>query len=383
MQLIAFLNSYTKGISGGDIRFIELAKRFNSLDITVVTSKLGQSLCQKKGLNARYIITTKESEINSIILLFIKRILKALSLNLHTEFNTSERVVLYSTSDFLPDVLPAYKFKRKHNETKWVQLIHHLYIHPSKRIGNSLFSNLFGFLSQRISFFFIKHYSDLIIIVNNIVKEELIKSGFEKEKIIVIPNGVNAAYLENIDADSNITYDAVFMARLNRSKGIFDLIKIWMLIVKEKPKARLAIIGGGNKKLEKELIANIYRYNLEKNIDVLGYLEDCVAYSLIKGSKVFIFPSHEEGFGISILEAMCCGVPVVAWDLPVYSEIFPKGMIQVPEGDINVFSDVLLNLLNDKHLLNKMSKEATEVALIYNWEKIAEQEEEIIKEVVK
>lgn len=61
MQLIAFLNSYTKGISGGDIRFIELAKRFNSLDITVVTSKLGQSLCQKKGLNARYIITTKES----------------------------------------------------------------------------------------------------------------------------------------------------------------------------------------------------------------------------------------------------------------------------------------------------------------------------------
>ncbi|TKY92481.1 MAG: glycosyltransferase family 1 protein [Candidatus Methanomarinus sp.] len=80
---------------------------------------------------------------------------------------------------------------------------------------------------------------------------------------------------------------------------------------------------------------------------------------------------------------MCCGVPVVAWDLPVYNEIFPKGMIQVPEGDINVFSDVLLNLLDNKHLLNKMSKEATEIALMYNWEKIAEQEEEIIKEVVK
>lgn len=67
-------------------------------------------------------------------------------------------------------------------------------------------------------------------------------------------------------------------------------------------------------------------------------------------SKVFIHPSHEEGFGVAPLEAQACGLPVVAWNLPVYQEVFPKGMIKVEMGDIKRFADKVLDLLNNKKL---------------------------------
>jgi glycosyltransferase involved in cell wall biosynthesis len=316
-----------------------------------------------------------------VILVYIKRILMALSLDLDICFNKSENIVIYSSSDFLPDVLPSYWFKRKYGKAKWVQLIHHLYKNPFKRIGNGLFTNLFGYSFQKLSFFFIKNYADTVIVVNSLVKEELIRLGFNDAKIKIIPNGVNISYLNNIKK-SEIVYDAIFMARFNKSKGIFDLIDIWKLVVSKKPNAKLAIIGGGDDKLRKELLAKINGQNLNKNIDILGYLGNHEAYSLIKASKVFVFPSHEEGFGISILEAMCCGVPVIAWDLPVYSKIFYKGLIQVKENRFDEFSNVVISLLSDESRYNKIKKDALDLSARYSWDKAANMEMYLLKNLI-
>jgi len=366
-------------MSGGDIRFIEIAKRLmrKNVEVWVVTSKLGKEMCEKYGLKAKYVITTTEDEIKSVTCTYLKRIIRALFL----KFELRKGDILYSTSDFLPDVLPAFILKLRNKDVGWIQVIHHLYGNPLRRRGKNFLVNLIGFLSQRVSFAMIKREADLIIAVNPLVKWQLVRLGFNASKIRVNYNGVDLMKMESIKP-SDKKYDCVFLGRLNVSKGIFDLIKIWKVIVKKNPSITLAIIGGGDKSLEYALRNRVEEEKLENNINVLGFLDDEQAFGILKSCKVFVFPSYEEGFGIAALEAMACELSVVAWDLPVYREVFPKGMIRVPLGDAKKFADEILRLLNDPELYEKMRDDAIETASKYDWNKIAEKELELIERFI-
>src|SRR5690606_5524237 len=106
--------------------------------------------------------------------------------------------------------------------------------------------------------------------------------------------------------------------RLHSSKGIFDLIYIWEQVVKKMPEATLGIIGTGDNKTILRLQKLIKNKKLTNNIVLCGFLPNETAYSIIKGSTVFLFPSHEEGFGMVVGEVLALGVPTVTYDLPVF-----------------------------------------------------------------
>lgn len=366
-RLIAFMNSYSQGVSGGDVCFIELAKRMGKYDTIVITSLLGKKLCESNGLKADYIITTNEQQFKNVIYTYFKRIIKVFFSNI----NVIRNDILYSTSDFLPDVLPAFYQKMKNKNAIWVQKIYHLV--PSDR--------LISHYAQKISFLLINHAADLIIVDNNLLKEELINNGFDMDKVKVNYPGIDTAYFKNIKPIKNKIYDASFIGRFHTSKGIFDLVDIWYHVCEKKPDAKLAIIGGGNNRLKKELHEKINCAHLEHNIEVMGYLENDEAYGLMKASKVFVFPSHEEGFGISILEAMCCGKPVVAWNLPMYSEIFHKGLIQVKENNSTKFAEEVCELLFNEQRYNYLKNDALELSTNYNWDNTAKVEMSLLKDL--
>lgn len=363
------MNSYSQAISGGDACFIELARRMNKFEKIVVTSLLGKNLCEAKGLTANWLVTTKEQNFKNVIRTYFVRIIKAIFLKLEI----GDRDILYSTSDFLPDVLPAFYQKIKNRKVCWVQKVFHLI--PSGRI--------IPYFAQKLSFFFIKHYSDLVIVDNHLLKQVLIRLGFKEDRVGVNTPGIDIDYFSSIKPLGGQRYDAVFLGRLHPSKGIFDIVEIWKLICEVKADAKLAIIGGGDGQTERELKKKIKDVNLEHYIDLLGYLEDNETFPIVKASRVFVFPSHEEGFGIAILEAMVCGLPVVAWDLPVYREIFPKGMIRIPIGDCGEFARAILNLLEGGQLREDTLKEAKEISQRYDWNKIIERELELIENLIR
>lgn len=362
-RLFAYMNSYSHGKSGGDMVFIEIAKRIVGFEIIVITSQLGRELCLKNQLNAQYIITTKEKTFGNIVFTYIKRTLKAILLRTKVLKND----ILLGTSDFFPDVLPIFSTKLFIPRSIWIQHIFHVI--PKNRIITHY--------AQRLSFIFVKRFADLIIVDNNLLKSELIQMGFDRVKIQVNYPGININVLNIIKPNSNTTYEGVFMAQLRESKGIFDLIKIWGIITKTIPNANLAIIGKGEQKNIEKINQMIQTYQLQKNIFLLGFLKDQEAFSLIKSSKLFIFPSHEEGFGIAPLEAQALGVPIVAYDLPVFSEIFPNGMIKIPIKDYKKFAASVIDLLRNKNKHKKLKIEAGQNAKRFNWDKTAEKEREI------
>jgi len=364
-KLIAFMNAYTQGISGGDVCFIEIAKRLDGYNKIVVTSLLGKKLCKSKGLTANYLITTKEQQFKKVISTYIKRILKALSLKI----DISAGDILYSTSDFLPDVIPAFVRKISKREVKWIQKVFHL-ISPDRIVP---------YYAQKISFLFIKYFADLIIVDNDILRRDLIAQGFSKERVVVNHLGINLKYFQSLTVSSKTGYDAVFLGRLHPSKGIFDLIKIWKIVIKNKPELKLGIIGSGDVKITKKFKEEILKEGLQDSMDLLGYLEDNEAFSVLKKSKIFVFPTREEGFGLAVAEAMACGLPVVAWDLPVFKEVFPKGMLRIPMGEFEKFAKSILELVKNENLYKKLTTEAKEIIQHFDWNVVAERELNLIE----
>lgn len=368
-KIIAFMNSYTQGKSGGDTVFIELAKKINNYNLLIITSLLGKELCQNNSVKAKYFITSSELKIINIINIYIKRTLKAFFLRIEIK----EKDLFLSTSDFLPDVLPVFFLKIFHKKNRWIQKIFHL-IPKTRKIP---------YFAQKISFFFIKKFADLIIVDNNLLKEELIKQNFNKNKLFVIYPGINIKYLKSIkNINNNDNYDCVFMAQLRISKGIFDLLDIWKQILNS-GNFKLAIIGAGDVNIVNQIKQKIIKSNISKYVDLLGYIEDEKALSLIKSSKVFIFPSHEEGFGIAALQAQALGLPVVAWNLPVFNEIFSEGMIKIKCNDTKSFSKEVVKLLKDKAYYNIIAKAALSNALKYDLDIMLEKEIELFKNVNK
>jgi glycosyltransferase involved in cell wall biosynthesis len=367
-KVVAFLNAFSKGMSGGDVCLIELVKRMDKFYKLVVTSLLGKKASLERGLSADFFITSREQDFKNVVFPYLYRTFKVI----FSRIRVRRGDILYASSDFFPDVLPAFFLKLLNRNVYWVQKIFHLITTD----------RLLSRLAQRISFFFISRFSDLIICDNNSLKKELVLLNFPESKIKLNSLGIDLALIKNSKVKPVAGFDAVFCGRLHPSKGIFDLVEIWQKMQKFEPNFKLGIIGTGASSIMKQLSDKIKQVNLDNHISLLGYYSGQELFSLLKSSKIFVFPSHEEGFGIAVAEAMACGLPVVAWDLTAYSEVFTGGMIKIEKWDKEKFAKTILELLNDRNKRGRISNEAKELVQKYDWDKVFEREEKLIESIL-
>lgn len=366
-RLIAFMNAYSSGRNGGDVVFAETVKRLKKMDTVVITSRLGKRFCLANGLKGSFYLTSTESEFDNVWVIYLKRVIRALLLKIDVQPSD----LILGSSDYFPDVFPILKLKLTFPQTPWIQYVHHLILDWRKRPGN-LAVNIVNYFFQRLSLYAIRRFSDKIVVVNSLVKKALVDRGFEAKKIAVIPNGLTLSYFFNIKPHEKNRFQAVFLGRIQPSKGILELIHIWKIVTREKPEAKLAIIGKGETHFLKQVGGEIARQGLSERTTLFGYLNDTEAYATIRASRVFVFPSLEEGFGMAPLEAQALGLPVVAWDLPIYTEVFPGGLIAVPRRKIKEFARKILVLLDDDDLYSKISADALKNAKRYNWDVTAQ-----------
>lgn len=356
-KIIAFLNAYSQGKSGADVIFVEIYKRLKNINLTVITSELGKQFCLKNGLKASFIITTTEESFNNIIYTYIRRITIALK----KIKKITDADIIYSTSDALPDVLPAFLLSKKLNKPLIGNIFH---IIPAKRF--------ISFITQKISFKLYKLRNTTCFVDNDILKEDLVEQGFDKNKLILRYPGINIDFIQKVKPVSD--YDAISMIRIHESKGVFDLIEIWQDVLNKIPKATLGIIGTGDETCIDVMKQKIYENNLSNSIKLLGFLDDTEAFQLIKGSKVFLFPSHEEGFGMAVGEALACSTNVIAYDLPVFKNTFKKHISTVPSFNKRIFSQKVIKLLKSKKKLQIGKKDLEK----FTWEKVVVLENNIL-----
>ena len=165
------------------------------------------------------------------------------------------------------------------------------------------------------------------------------------------------------------------MKRLNYGKGVFDLLRIWDQVVKQKPDAKLAIIGDGADDVLQKMQEYITEKKLEKNIDILGVIYGFEEkFRIVNSAKVFLLPTHEENWAIVIGEAMACEVPVIATRLKEIVPIWKDNVAWCDVGDINGFAKQVLTLTGSESKTKNQSDKAKVFVQQYEWKLIAEKE---------
>lgn len=377
-------------VTGGDVRFLEIARRFvKKAEVQIICP---QSVAQEISaripeaeifpLSLSFIERAKlcDKHFFWIVPLYFERTIKTLL----QVWKSRDRIdIIYTTGDFFCDVIPAFFLKLINRKKIWLGNFFHFNKPPWKRQSSKWIDSFFSFIFQQFSLQLMKTKADTTILLNNQTKEGLQRRGFNSKKLKVVGAGVNLKFINSIKPIAKTpSFDACFLGRINYTKGILDLPLVWQAIIKSLPSAKLAIIGPGTKETIERLKDEIGNRGLEKNILYLGYLPQESVYQIFKKSKFFVFPSYEEGFGIAPLEAQASGLPVIAWSLSVFEEVFPKGMIKVEIGKIEKFTNEALKLLLNQNLCDRLSNEAISNAKRYDWDEVAKKEERIMKKLL-
>ena len=226
---------------------------------------------------------------------------------------------------------------------------------------------------------------DIIFTGSSYDKKFLVDRGIDKERIYVTGYAIDYNYIQSVSSDSKF-FDACFLGSIMPRKGISDLVKLWRIVVKGKPNAKLVVIGTalpGSQSYMKKIRELIKEYNLSDNIVMTGFVKEERKYRLLKQSKIFIFPSYWESSPIVIWEAMACGLPVIAYDLPCYREWYGNDAFYVEKGNINGLASATLTLLEDNSLQKKMGERGRRRAKPRNWDSIATDQLKLIKNVLK
>lgn len=388
--LIVFLGIFTRqfkdgrlnyGISGGTRHWVEVFKRGGSMvhNIHVLTTKTGACVLRANNLDADF-HTLDDFYENWLSKSFIGLSLSYISLALKACVLMSQNNfdAICSASHFIYNVFPAVVISKRNPHSKILVYLHHLTPSPIRRgLYNPLLPNVLGWLSQLPSLPLIKKCAHLTFSYPQ-VRKQLIELGFSEEKTKIMYNGIDFGRLRKVKK-SKEAYSAAFLGAMSCYKGIFDLVSIWKDVCKEMPYVKMVVMGEGKSSVRNDWMKKVRNTELSSNISYLGYAHGDVKYAILKSSKVFLYPSYEEGWAIAICEAMACGLPVVTYDLPAYKAIYQQGIRTVPIGDRKALAKEIIKLLKDSELRKKLRNEAIEQASKYRWNSVASTELSILE----
>lgn len=189
--------------------------------------------------------------------------------------------------------------------------------------------------------------------------------GVRGERITVVPNGISAAAIAAVPP-ATAAADVVFAGRLVRDKRVDALIRACAMASRKMP-LRLLVVGDGPERAALESLAS--GFGLDARFT--GAVDDAGLVSALKSARVFVLPSAREGFSIVTLEALACGVPVIAVDSDrnAARELVDDGVT----GRLSGASDgelaaAILDVLGDEAGRSRMAANCAPAAREYDWD---------------
>jgi glycosyltransferase involved in cell wall biosynthesis len=222
------------------------------------------------------------------------------------------------------------------------------------------------------------NFADKVIVISEHLASTLRAYGL-RAPLELNGVGLDTGAIEAVADPAEKSYEGVFVGRHDTEKGVFDLVEIWGEVVKAHPEARLAMVGSSNPMNRAKLDAMIARLGLAERIDLLGTVSDEEKYETIKRGRVCVFPSYVEEWGIVPQEALACGLPVVAYALPVYREnIEPcAAVFREDIGDVKGMARAVSRLLTDEAYL-QYSATGPDFVSRFDWDAVASREFQIM-----
>jgi glycosyltransferase involved in cell wall biosynthesis len=215
------------------------------------------------------------------------------------------------------------------------------------------------------------------VAMSAVIEQELLARGVPPERIVRIPNSVDTQRFRPVSEAEKRALRArlglpetarivTFTGRLVTTKGLPSLLRAWGTVVATHLEAVLVLVGSGGLGLqncEGELRDYVERHRLQNRVVFTGSVENVHEY--LQASDVFVFPTEREAFGISIIEAMACGLPVVTTAVDGIRDIVRPGTdaVVVPPDHDRALAAALVRVLDGGEDISRMAATAQQVTV--------------------
>lgn len=174
---------------------------------------------------------------------------------------------------------------------------------------------------------------------------------------VVVPHGLDLAEYQDLPApgvfrsrfpEASEKKIILFFGRINFKKGLDILVRAFSMIARSREDVHLVIAGPDNEGFGDKVRAWLKDEGISERATFTGMLQGDDKLAVLRDAEMFVLPSYSENFGISVVEAMACGVPVIISDkVNIWREVEANGAGRVAPCDVERFAEEMLGLLDE------------------------------------
>ncbi len=230
----------------------------------------------------------------------------------------------------------------------------------------------------------------LVITDSTFTKDNLIEEyQFQKEKIRVIPLAAgnifhpvedNSFLKQKLNSLGIREKFILYTGGASWNKNLPRLLEAFSSVKRHLKIPHKLVLVGQKSWGHDAILPKIHQMGLENEIIFTGYISDEDVVYLYNGAEFFIYPSLLEGFGISAVEAMACGCPLAASNIPVFREVVQKAGIFFNPEDVEDIAQAMTTLIEDSGLRQEYSAKGLQRSKFFSWERTARETLNVYKE---
>lgn len=288
--------------------------------------------------------------------------------------------LVHETYQMGPFILPGFGFKK-------IVTVHDLFYKT-----NIFTHNILSTIRHTLSMPLILNRVDKIITVSNSSKNVIMKYfSVEKSKILVTYEGSDPSYKKVLNKKllekTKSKYDLpdkflLSVCSIEPRKNILGSIKALQLAMKVDSNIKIVFVGKKVLPYFNQLELYIKKNSMAKNVLFLDYVNIVDLPAIYSLAYTFIFPSFYEGFGLPVLEAMKCGLPIITSNVSSLPEITGKSAIYVNPNDNFEIAKSIINVWNNAMLRNRLAKNVLIESKKFSWSKCVSETESVYKNIL-
>lgn len=223
--------------------------------------------------------------------------------------------------------------------------------------------------------------ADKIVTVSEFSKQDIIKTyGISASKIDVVYNGVSLVFkplspTEKIEFKAKLTLQKpyfLYHGSIHPRKNIITLLKAFELFKQQNSTEHQLVLVGRNAWKTKEVDDFFEKMNYKKEVHFLGKQSDEKLAQILACADASIYPSYFEGFGLPVIEAFACGVPVITSKNTSMEEIANGAAYLFDAHQPEELAQQMLELIENSFKTDKNILQGLQIASQFNWDIVAE-----------
>jgi glycosyltransferase involved in cell wall biosynthesis len=222
-----------------------------------------------------------------------------------------------------------------------------------------------------------------IITISESAKNDILNYfDFDESKVDVVPCGIDKIIIGEKQSVSEHPYPYFFyIGAIEHRKNILRMLDAFGATAEKYADVRLII--SGSKTQHPDIAEAIDMHKYRDRIILTGYVSEEEKTNLFENAAAFLFPSHYEGFGLPVLEAMACGCPVITSNVSSLPEVTGDAGILIDPKNTEQLIFEMERVLLSTSLQSDLRQKGLERAKLFSWDRTAEMTEQVYKKVMK